>query len=102
MEIVGEIKGHGRVLAGWSIFDGIAYRIDVWEEQHRRRIVSGTIQADREIIEALEGYGEATIDLGMGLGSFGFVVTNISRGEIKITGPVTRAEEEDRSWRAER
>jgi hypothetical protein len=101
MEIVGELKGHARVLAGWNKFDGIRYRIDVWEEKHRRRIEIGAIEADPDVIMALYEYGEATIDLG-GLGQFGFVVTDAKRGEIRIIGPVMRSEEEDPEWRSYR
>lgn len=99
MGIVGEIKGHARVRAGWTIFDGIRYRIDVWEENNRRNIVSGTIEADPDVIAALHDYGEATIHLG-GLGEFAFLVTSVKRGEIKITGPVTKTDENDRSWQS--
>lgn len=80
MGIVGEIKGHARVQAGWTNFDGVRYRIDVSEENNRRTIVSGTIEADPEVITALHDYGEATIDLGPGLGQFGFVVNRPQAG----------------------
>ena len=96
MERVGEIAGEGNISAGWHRFEGVRYRMDVWQERGRRRLVGGSLAADHEMLAILQDFGESVIDLA-GIGSFGFVVTNADQGMIEITGPVRKPREED-AW----
>lgn len=88
----GEITGIARVIAGDQTFEGVRYRIGVVETNHRRGLVGGTIEAAPGIISALYDAGESAIELGSVLGWFGFVVTDIQRGEIKMTGWINERE----------
>jgi hypothetical protein len=88
----GEITGIARVIAGDQTFVGVRYRIGVVETNRRRGLVGGTIEAAPGIISALYDAGESAIELGSVLGWFGFVVTDIHRGEIKMTGWINERE----------
>ena len=92
--VVGEIDGNGTVRAGWFKFEDVRYRFDVTEERGRRRIVKGNIAADDGLVSTLVEFGEATIDLDGGLGTFRFVIVDVASREVRITGAVTRTEEE--------
>ena len=59
----------------------------------RRRLIGGTIEAAPEIISALFDAGESAIELGNVLGWFGFVVTDVHRAEIKLTGWIDRPQQ---------
>ena len=82
----GEITGIARIVAGARTFTGVRYRIGVVETNGKRRLVGGTIEATPAVISALHDLGECAIELGSVLGWFGFVVTDVHRGEIKLTG----------------
>ena len=58
------------------------------KRQHEGRLVGGTIEAAPGIVSALYDAGESAIELGNVLGWFGFVVTDVHRGEIKMTGRI--------------
>jgi len=81
-----EITGVGRVVARYETFGEIRFRIDVVEKNRKRGLVGGTIEAAPGVISALHDVGECAIELGSVLGWFGFVVTNVPRGENKLTG----------------
>jgi hypothetical protein len=97
MERVGEIAGEADISAGWHRFPGVRYRMDVWQERGRRRLVSGSIAADFETLAILQEFGESVIDLEW-IGSFGFIVTDVDGGGIEITGPVAKPRQED-EWK---
>ena len=78
--------GIARIIAGNQTFKGIRSRIGLVEAHHKRAVVGGTIEAAPGIISALYDAGESAIELGSMLGWFGFVVTDVPRGEIKLTG----------------
>jgi hypothetical protein len=86
----GEITGIARIVAGNQTFKGIRFRIGVVETHRKRALVGGTIEAAPGIISALYDAGESAIELGSVLGWFGFVVTDVPRGEIKLTGWINR------------
>ena len=86
----GEITGIARIIAGVRTFTGIRYRIGIAETNRKRRLVGGTIEAAPAVISALRRAGESAIELGSVLGWFGFVVTDVRRGEIKLTGWINR------------
>ena len=82
----GEITGIARIVAGDQTFKAIRFRIGVVETHGKRALVGGTIEATPAVISALHDLGECAIELGSVLGWFGFVVTDVLRGEIKLTG----------------
>ena len=86
----GEITGIARIMAGNQTFKGIRFRIGIVETKGKRALVGGTIEAAPGIISALYDAGESAIELGSVLGWFGFVVTDVPRGEIKLTGWINR------------
>jgi hypothetical protein len=82
----GEIRGVARIIAGGKTFTGVRYRIGIVETNGKRSMVRGTIEVAPAVIATLYGLGESVIELGNVLGWFGFVVTDVRRGEIKLTG----------------
>jgi hypothetical protein len=85
---VAEINGTARVIAGEdATFEGVRYRIAVTEQDGRRNLLQGTIEAEPSVLAALGQLGEAAIDLG-DLGWFGFHVIDVHRGTIRLTGPI--------------
>ena len=85
----GEITGIARVLAGYETFDDVRYRIRIVEANRKRGLVGGSIQAAPGVVSALYEVDEAAIELPGELGWFAFAVTDVFRGEIRITGRVT-------------
>jgi hypothetical protein len=92
-----EITGVARVVAGHNTFGGVRYRIGVVETNRKRGLVGGTIEAAPKVISALHDVGECAIELGSVLGWFGFVVTDVYRGEIKLTGWINASSSANRA-----
>jgi len=81
-----DITGVARIIAGAETFTNVRYRIGVVETHGKRKMVGGTIEVTPAIISTLHDTGECAIEFGSVLGWFGFVVTDVHRGEIKLTG----------------
>ena len=81
-----DITGTARIIAGIKTFSGVRYRIGIVETKGKRSMVRGTIEATPAVISSLHDLGECAIELGSVLGWFGFVVTDVHRCEIKLTG----------------
>ena len=81
-----DITGTARIIAGAETYNNVPYRIGIVEKNGKRSIVGGTIEVTPAVISTLHDTGECAIELGSVLGWFGFVVTDVHRGEIKLTG----------------
>ncbi len=81
-----DITGTARIIAGLETFANVRYRIGMVEKYGKRSMVGGTIEVTPAVISTLDDTGECAIELGTVLGWFGFVVTDVHRGEIKLTG----------------
>ena len=71
------------------VLDSSALVAIILEEPNHAEILA-KIEAAPGIISALYDAGESAIELGSVLGWFGFVVTDVPRAEIKLTGWINR------------
>jgi len=81
-----DITGIARIIAGVDTYTDVPYRLGIVETNGRRGILRGTIEVTQAVISSLHDLGESTIELGSVLGWFKFIVTDVPRREIKLTG----------------